>query len=178
MSPNPPDRDPTSADAVFAAWAAMDLGLLRARLVAQREGFWSARAVQARGEAERLHERLKALLVGAGGDAVVAEDKPTAAELRRWLTHPNGILLPFPDELTRDPEAFATWVRMQRAGDALAAAERRNGVTSPSAVRWRRQARQAREELLLLLDTTAEELQSQYSLRTERGRNALALGRY
>lgn len=108
----------------------------------------------------------------------MAKGRPTVAELRRWLTHPSGVLLPFPEQLARDPEAFATWVRMHRASDELALAERRSGVTSPSAVRWRIQARQAREELLFLLNTTAEELQAQYSLGTERGRNALALGRY
>lgn len=107
---------------------------------------------------------------------------PTSRELSRWLTHPTVGRLPFPREFQEGTDLSRTsldaWVRMHRAGDEAATAERRYGVTSPSAVLGRMQARQARDELLFLLDTTAEDLQAQYSLRTERGRNALALGRY
>lgn len=107
---------------------------------------------------------------------------PTADELRRWLTHPTVGRLPFPPEFQEGTDlsrvALDAWVRMHRAGDEVEYAERRHGVTSPSAVRWRQQARQARAELLFLLDTTAEDLQAQYSPWTARGRNALALGRY
>ena len=112
----------------------------------------------------------------------MATDKPTPADLSRWLTHPSGEQLPFPQEFQNGTErgraGFEAWVRMHRASDELALAEHQYGVASPPATRWRMKAREAREELLFVLDIPAEELQAQYSLHTERGRNALALGRY
>ncbi len=67
---------------------------------------------------------------------------------------------------------------MHRHGDVAKANAARYGYTSPEAVRARVQAREAREDLLRLLDTTPDDLVAAYSLSTEGGRNALALGRY
>ena len=87
-----------------------------------------------------------------------------------------------PPELTersqRGIAAFEKWVEMHQAGDELATRERQHGVTSAEAIRVRVRARRAREELLHILGLDADELQAQYSLRSERGRHALALGRY
>src|SRR5438309_8392387 len=109
-------------------------------------------------------------------------DEPTAEELRRWLTHPSGRQLPFPQEFREDSEtaraAFAAWVHMHDASDEAAIAERRFGYTSEAAYRARLRARREREEMLRILGKDADELKAEYGWDSERGRNALALGRY
>jgi hypothetical protein len=105
-----------------------------------------------------------------------------ARRTRRWLEHPTAGHLRLPDELkgqSRDSRmARQAWEAMHRAGDLASANSARHGPTSPEAVRARLQAREAREELLRLLGRSREELDAEYSLGSERGRNALALGRY
>jgi hypothetical protein len=105
-----------------------------------------------------------------------------ARRTRRWLEHPTAGHLRLPDELkgqSRDSRmARQAWEAMHRASDLAAANATRHGVASPEAVRARVQARAAQEELLRLLGRSREELVAEYSLGSERGRNALALGRY
>jgi hypothetical protein len=105
-----------------------------------------------------------------------------ARRTRRWLEHPTAGHLRLPDELkgrSRDSRlARQAWEAMHGASDLAAAHSARHGVTSREAVRARVQARQAQEELLHLLGKSREELVAEYSLGSERGRTALALGRY
>ncbi len=105
-----------------------------------------------------------------------------ARRTRRWLQHPTAGHLRLPDELkggSRESRlARQAWEAMHQAGDVAAINAARHGVTSPEAVRARVQARQAQEELLALLGRSREELVIEYSLGSEPGRTALALGRY
>jgi hypothetical protein len=105
-----------------------------------------------------------------------------ARRTRRWLQHPTAGHLRLPDELkgrSRESRlARQAWEAMHRAGDMAATNAARHGVTSPEAVRARVEARQAQEELLALLGRSREELVTEYSLGSEPGRTALALGRY
>lgn len=115
--------------------------------------------------------------VGALTDAQVRSRRT-----RRWLEHPTAGHLRLPDELKgrslKSRSARQAWDAMHRAGDLAATNAARHGFTSPEAVRARVQARQAQEELLALLSRSREELVIEYSLGSEPGLTALALGRY
>lgn len=105
-----------------------------------------------------------------------------ARQTRRWLEHPTAGHLPLPTELKgrsrQAQSARAAWEEAHRAGERAAADAAAHGYTSPEATRGRVEARRAQDEMLLILGTTREELVADYSLRSGRGQNALALGRY